>query len=136
MLLAMHDSDIFVKTDAGRDEIQSRKHGLSMPMRAILLMVDGQKTVASMRSIIAGSKAPADALDTLLQNGLIEPRDAGGAPVAAPPMMSISCGIASITGPSAPPVMANPPKIMTSRTTRPIAGNMVVVTPLVGPCRS
>ncbi|PAV69904.1 hypothetical protein WR25_13688 [Diploscapter pachys] len=47
------------------------------------------------------------------------------APAAAPPMMSISCGIASNTGPRAPPVMAKPPNTMPSRTTRPIAGNTV-----------
>src|SRR3546814_18388613 len=51
------------------------------------------------------------------------------APAAAPPMMISSCGIASMTGPSAPPVKTKPPNTMTSRTTRPIAGNMVPVLP-------
>lgn len=79
----MLDADIFVKTDAGRDEIKSRALGLPMSIRAILVMIDGQRTVSSIRTIIAGSKAPADVLDSLISQGLIEPR--GGAPVTAAP---------------------------------------------------
>jgi hypothetical protein len=80
---AMQDADIFVKTDAGRDEIKSRALGLPMSIRAILLMIDGRRSVASMRSIIAGSKAPPDVLDSLFAQGLIEPVVAP-APVVAP----------------------------------------------------
>ena len=69
----MHDTQIYTKTNAGREAIRARTLGLSMPVRAILLMVDGHKTVAAMRSIIAGSKAPADTLDALASQGLIEP---------------------------------------------------------------
>jgi hypothetical protein len=75
-IAAMHDTDIYMKTDAGRDEIRSRTLGLPMSIRAILLMVDGQRTVSSMRSIIAGSKAPADVLDSLVAQGLIAPASA------------------------------------------------------------
>ena len=42
------------------------------------------------------------------------------APIAAPLMISISCGKACITGPSAPPAMAKPPNTMTSRMTMPM----------------
>jgi len=84
-LVLMQDADIFVKTDAGRDEIKSRAHGLSMPVRAILLMVDGQRNVAALRAVIAGSKAGSDTLDTLLAQGLIEPRSAAGPATVPPP---------------------------------------------------
>ena len=47
------------------------------------------------------------------------------APVAAPRMISISWGMACITGPSAPPVMAKPPNTMTTRMTMPIAAYIV-----------
>ena len=47
------------------------------------------------------------------------------APTAAPPMISISCGIACMTGPSAPPVNAKPPNTITSRMTTPMTANMV-----------
>ncbi len=80
----MQDADVFVKTDAGRDEIKSRSRTLSMAERAILLMVDGQRDVAALRSIIAGSKAPADTLDALLAQGLIA--GAGGAMAEATPV--------------------------------------------------
>ena len=88
----MQDSDIYTKTEAGREEIRTRALKLSMPMRAILLMVDGQRTVADLRGIIAGSKAPADTLDTLLMQGFIagtrEPAPAGPAPTQPAPMPS------------------------------------------------
>ena len=70
----MQDADIYLKTEAGRDEIKSRSRGLSMAVRAILLMVDGQRNVAALRSVIGGSKAPADTLETLFAQGLIEAR--------------------------------------------------------------
>lgn len=67
----MQDSEIYTKTEAGWDEIRARTLKLPMAMRAILLMVDGQRTVSDLRGIIAGSKAPPDALDMLLALGLI-----------------------------------------------------------------
>ncbi len=79
----MQDADIYLKTDAGRDEIKSRARGLSMATRAILLMVDGQRDVAALRAVIAGSRAPDDTLDALLAQGLIEARLSGSAPVAS-----------------------------------------------------
>ena len=83
----MQDSEIYTKTEAGREEIRTRTLKLSMAMRAILLMVDGQRSVADLRSIIAGSKAPADALDTLLAQALIAgTHEAASAPAQAAPM--------------------------------------------------
>lgn len=80
----MQDSEIYTKTEAGRDEIRTRALKLSMAMRAILLMVDGHRSVADLRSFIAGSKAPADALDVLLAQGLIAAtREPAAAPSAA-----------------------------------------------------
>ena len=84
----MQDSEIYTKTETGREEIRTRAFKLSMAMRAILLMVDGQRAVADLRGIIAGSKAPADALDTLLAQGLIagtgQPALAAPAPMQPP----------------------------------------------------
>ena len=88
----MQDTEVYIKTDAGRDEIKSRTLGLPMSVRAILLMVDGQRPVAAMRSLIAGSKAPANVLDALVAQGLIEPRNgvasAPAAIVAAAPFVA------------------------------------------------
>ncbi len=97
---AMHDADIYVKTDAGRDEIKSRTLGLPMSIRAILLMIDGQRTVSAMRGIIAGSKAPPDVLDSLVAQGLIERASAAAAP---PPAVPAPAPVPVPSPPVAPP---------------------------------
>lgn len=70
----MQDTDIYIKSDAGREEIRTRALHLPAAIRSILLIVDGQRSVAQFHDIIAGSKAPANTLETLLAQGLIEPR--------------------------------------------------------------
>jgi hypothetical protein len=80
----MQDNEIYVKTAAGREEIRSRALGLPMSVRAILLMIDGQRNVAATRAIIAQSKAPADVLDHLLAQGLIEPQSTSAAVAEEP----------------------------------------------------
>ncbi len=64
---------IYRKTDAGRDEIRDRARKLPPQLRTVLLMVDGQRTLAELRQVGAGVKAPDDALERLLADGLIEP---------------------------------------------------------------
>jgi hypothetical protein len=98
----MHDDDIYVKTDAGRDEIRSRTVGLPMSVRAILLMIDGQRNVAAVRQVIAGSKAPADVLDQLVAQGLIVPADGSAAGAALAPAIDFAA-TAVLEPPSAPP---------------------------------
>lgn len=63
---------IYRKTDAGRDEISNRGRRLAPPLRTVLLMVDGQRSLAQLREVAAGMKAPDDALPALLADGLIE----------------------------------------------------------------
>lgn len=105
----MQESEIFSKTDAGRDEIRTRALHLPGAIRAILLMVDGQRTIAQFRDIIAGSKAPPDTLDTLLSQGLIESRIDPSAsiidartPEASPPEAAKQAPLP--TGEAAPPL--------------------------------
>lgn len=64
---------IYRKTEAGRDEIRDRARKLPPQLRTVLLMVDGQRTLAEVRQVAAGVKAPEDALERLLAEGLIEP---------------------------------------------------------------
>ncbi|KRG48183.1 hypothetical protein ARC20_17385 [Stenotrophomonas panacihumi] len=61
----------FAKTEAGRQEIEARTRRLPTALRSILLMVDGQRSDAELRSLIEGLKAPPDALEQLLDMGLI-----------------------------------------------------------------
>lgn len=67
----MRDSDVPVKTDAGRDEIQTRARKLPTVMRSILLVVDGQRDVAELKEMVRGLHGPADALAQLQAMGLI-----------------------------------------------------------------
>ena len=64
---------IYRKTDAGRDEIRDRSRRLPPALRTVLLMVDGQRTLADLRQVAGGMRAPDDALERLLAEGLIEP---------------------------------------------------------------
>ena len=70
----MDQTGIYTKTAAGSDELKTRAHGLSMRLRAILIMVDGTRTVAQLREAAAGLGAPPDCLDTLLAAGLVAVR--------------------------------------------------------------
>ncbi len=70
----MRDSEVPSKTDAGRDEIENRARKLPTALRSTLLLVDGQRNVGQLREVIAGLRGPADALDQLLDMGLIAAR--------------------------------------------------------------
>lgn len=61
----------YAKTDAGREEIRSRAHGLSRTLRNLLLMIDGNRSSAYLVEHLQGV-AEAD-LEQLAAAGLIEP---------------------------------------------------------------
>ena len=63
---------IYRKTEAGKQEIFQRTRKLAAPLRTTLLMVDGQRTLAQLREVMEGVRAPADTLELLLAEGLIE----------------------------------------------------------------
>ncbi|MGO1073097.1 hypothetical protein [Lysobacter sp. CA199] len=75
----MRDSDVPVKTNEGRDEIQHRTRKLPTVLRSILLIVDGDRSARHLRDLIASLHGPADALEQLETMGLI----ASSAAVAA-----------------------------------------------------
>lgn len=75
----MRDSDLPVKTNDGRDEIQNRSRKLPPVLRSILLIIDGERSVRHLRDLIASLHGPADALEQLESMGLI----ASSAAVAA-----------------------------------------------------
>ncbi|MGJ7901913.1 hypothetical protein [Lysobacter sp. 1R34A] len=75
----MRDSDMPVKTNDGRDEIQNRSRKLPPVLRSILLIVDGDRSVRHLRDLIGSLHGPTDALEQLEAMGLI----ASSAAVAA-----------------------------------------------------
>jgi len=99
---------IYRKTDAGRDEISNRGRRLAPPLRTVLLMVDGQRSLAQLREVMAGMKAPDDALETLLADGLIELVPSGFDP-------------AGLVGAVAPRPASRPPSVVLAETARPAA---------------
>ncbi len=70
----------YTKTAAGRAEVSQRQHKLQPPVRSLLLLVDGQRDVATLHHFAASLHAPPDALQQLEALGLIT---AGSAPPAA-----------------------------------------------------
>ena len=94
----MRDDEVPNKTDAGRDEITSRALKLPNGLRSILLMVDGQRTVAQLRGVMAGLKSPDDALQQLEALKLI-----------AVPQSLAAAAAATIRDSARPPTPAAPP---------------------------
>jgi len=81
----MDSREIYTKTEAGREEIRTRALRLPGAIRTILLLVDGRRPVSQLQELIAGGKAPADALEQLLSQRLIELVVPVAPPVAPPP---------------------------------------------------
>ncbi len=80
----MNDREIYSKTDAGREEMRTRALQLSGALRNVLLLVDGNRTVAQLKELMAGGKASPDALEQLNSMGLIELAENAPASLAEP----------------------------------------------------
>ncbi|WP_029045917.1 hypothetical protein [Cupriavidus sp. amp6] len=64
---------IYRKTDAGQDEIRTRARKLDHKLRALLLMVNGERRGEDLLAQVAGMGVGPDALDMLAAQGLVEP---------------------------------------------------------------
>lgn len=62
---------VFIKTEAGKQEIRERSRKVASGVRSILLMVDGQRSEVELTDLIASLHAPPDTLQQLLGLGLI-----------------------------------------------------------------
>ncbi|SFK83889.1 hypothetical protein [Lysobacter sp. cf310] len=98
----MRDQDILSKTEAGREEIEHRTRKLPTVLRSLLLVVDGQRDVAQLRTVAAGLHGPADALEQLVALGLI---GVGGQPSAA---ARVTAALSAVNGAQAAPAAAAP----------------------------
>ncbi|MCF8178922.1 MAG: hypothetical protein K9J74_10475 [Sulfuritalea sp.] len=71
---------IWVKTAKGKEEVESKAHGLAFKARHVLIMIDGKRDLEALQSILPPATVPG-ILDDLLNNGFIEVSDAVAAPV-------------------------------------------------------
>lgn len=109
---------LYVKTDKGREEIETRASGLSARMRRVLILVDGQRTVADLMSQ-TGLSLDADALldelevqGFIARSGSVSTAVVQAMPVPAPvvPPAVVSEVRPAVSVPVPPPPVASPPQ--------------------------
>ena len=85
LLQFMNPGDLVDKTDSGLQELRTRTAGLPPRLRSLLILVDGRRTLAQLQAAAGQIGAPSDAIEQLLQRGLVAVR-----PPAAATMMPAS----------------------------------------------
>ncbi|MCA3182925.1 hypothetical protein [Cupriavidus sp.] len=75
---------IYHKTEAGQEEIRTRARKLDQKLRALLLIVNGERAKSALMAQVGGLGVAEEAFDTLLALGLIEPHAEPAAPASAP----------------------------------------------------
>jgi hypothetical protein len=99
----MDKNAVLVKTDKGAEEIKSRAHGLAARLRSVLIMVDGNFTIAEYVARFGAIPDIEGTLQMLLDQGFVEPRAAA----APPPPPSAAVGRPSTApGGDQPPLPA------------------------------
>jgi len=81
----MDKGAVLVKTAKGAEEIKSRAHGLAARLRSVLIMVDGNSTVADYIARFGAIPDIEGTLQMLVDQGFVEARaSTAAAPPAAP----------------------------------------------------
>jgi hypothetical protein len=70
----MDQGEIYAKTEAGARELKERKRNLPVALRSVLIMVDGNRTVAEVLKRARALRVDVAALETLERAGLIAKR--------------------------------------------------------------
>jgi len=70
----MNQGEIYAKTEEGVRELKERKRNLPIALRSVLIMVDGNRTVAEVLERARALRVDVDALATLERAGLIAKR--------------------------------------------------------------
>ncbi|WP_354677564.1 hypothetical protein [Cupriavidus plantarum] len=85
---------VYHKTEAGQEEIRTRARKLDHKLRALLLIVNGERSESAVLEQVSGMGLGQEALDTLLALGLIAPAgdtaSLGGAAPDAPAVPAIA----------------------------------------------
>jgi hypothetical protein len=71
-LLALQDGAVPVKTARGREELSQRRGALRPRLRSLLLLADGQRSLANLRSMAVQTGGTLLDVDELLRGGYIE----------------------------------------------------------------
>ncbi|RZT42043.1 hypothetical protein [Cupriavidus agavae] len=76
---------VYQKTEAGQEEIRTRARKLDHKLRALLLIVNGERSRSALLAQVSGMGVSDEAFDTLLALGLVEPLpEPARAPAARP----------------------------------------------------
>lgn len=87
---------VYAKTDAGRAEINTRSLGLTPLQRRLLILVDGQRTLAELTLFITGQDVPA-LMAQIEAAGCVAPVASGAHASASRPAAAPSDGVAAAT---------------------------------------
>jgi len=82
-------SALFQKTAAGQKELQTRALKLSSKLRSVLILIDGNLSVAELKEKAALIGAPEDCLEQLHRAGLIVDLSSGAPRPRANPAFAI-----------------------------------------------
>jgi len=74
MVATMDRSEIFAKTELGIRELKERQLNLPLPLRSLLIMIDGQRTVGDVLERTRALGLDDKALEKLIADGLIAPK--------------------------------------------------------------
>lgn len=77
--------NVYEKTDKGREEIATRKNRLAAKLRALLLLIDGQRALQTLANNFGPPELTEENAAILLQADLIALVAQAPAPVAPPP---------------------------------------------------
>ena len=104
----MEPKTIVVKTAQGVEEIETKKYKLPSRTRTLLILVDGVKTLATMRDMAAKLGLPPAQIDELIQQGFVEVKSVPAAVVrVSAPVPGADGSAAPTVAAAAPPAMAN-----------------------------
>ena len=84
----MNLNEIYVKTDKGREEIQTRRNQLPSALRSLLIMIDGRSSAGEILRQVSPMGITPDALEQLISQGFIDldrPAQPAATAPAAPP---------------------------------------------------
>jgi hypothetical protein len=70
----MQSSDIYAKTELGARELRERHLNLPLPLRSLLILIDGNRTVADVLEKARALRLDNKAFETLAVQGLVAPK--------------------------------------------------------------